>query len=141
MVVPEYCIDKLGQNHVIPQYDFFFTMGKIFLGQTYNKILTTSLEIFYYQEYSKLCETNAISTIHIVVDGDHGQEKFWSVCKFILRYMNVINIDSYIIKNDRIDCEKETSELLNDSFAKALNDEIKIMMNEDMFIFLNVEWR
>lgn len=53
--------------------------------------------------------------------------------------MNVINIDSYIIKNDRIDCEKETSELLNDSIAKALNDEIKIMMNEDTFIFLNVE--
>ena len=45
LVVSEYCINKLGQNHNIPQYDFFFTMGKLFLDQTYNKILTTSLEI------------------------------------------------------------------------------------------------
>ena len=52
--------------------------------------------------------------------------------------MNVINIDSYIINNDRIDCEKNTCELLNDSIVKALNDEIKIIMNEDMFFF-NVE--
>ena len=34
----QYCIDKLGQNHVIPQYDYFFPMGELFLNQTYHKI-------------------------------------------------------------------------------------------------------
>ena len=46
------------------------------------------------------------------------------------------NLDSYVIKNAHIDCDKDTYDFLNESIGKPLNDEMKIVMNEDM-IFLN----
>ena len=36
IVVPEYYIDELGQNHILPQCDFFISDSKnIFLDKTY----------------------------------------------------------------------------------------------------------
>ena len=61
--------------------------------------------------------------IDIVVGGYYGQWKFRSVCKFLLRAMNVINIDSYIIKNTHIYCKKDTYDDLDDSIVKPLNYE------------------
>ena len=68
------------------------------------KILTTWLQNLSCQECSNESETNTIPTIDIVVGGDHGRGKFRSVCNFILRYIDVINIDSYVITNAHIDC-------------------------------------
>ena len=50
-----------------------------------SKLLTTSLETLYCQECSTNSDNSSISTIDIVVGGDHGQGKFRSVSKFILR--------------------------------------------------------
>ena len=99
------------------------------------KFLSTSLESLYCQEYSNKSKSNTISTIDIVVGSDHGQEKFRSVCKFILRYMSVIYINSYVIKNAHTYYEKDTYEVLNDSVVKLFNNEIKIIMNEDIFVY------
>ena len=49
--------------------------------------------------------------------------------------MNTMTISSYIIKNTRIDCEKDAYEILNYLIVKSLNDEIKIITNEDMFVY------
>ena len=72
LVVPEYCIDNLGQNHLIPQCELFLSDGKTHFSTKYlTKILTTSLESLYCQECPNQSESNAISTIDIVVCGDH----------------------------------------------------------------------
>ena len=55
---------------------------------------------------------------------------------FILRGINVNNLNSYIIKNDHIDCDRDVYDVLNESIIKSLNDNMKIIMNEDMFVFL-----
>ena len=91
LVVREYCIDKFGQNHIIPQYDLFLSDEKQihFWTKPIRKILTISLESLYYQECSNESESNAISIIDIVVGGDRGQGKFRLVYKIILREMNV----------------------------------------------------
>ena len=94
--------------------------------------MTTSLEILYCQECSNESESNASSTIDIVVGGEHGQRKFRSICNFILIYINVKNLNSYVIKNVHIDCEKNAYDVLNISIVKPLNDEMKIIMNEDI---------
>ena len=60
-----------------------------FWTKSISKILTTLLECLYCQECSNKSESNSISTIDIVVGGDHGQRNFRSVCKFILRDINV----------------------------------------------------
>ena len=91
LVVPEYCIDNLGQNHLIPQCELFLSDGKNHFSTKYlTKILTTSLESFLYcQECSNESESNAISTIDILLGGNHCQGKFRSDCKFMLRDMNI----------------------------------------------------
>ena len=91
--------------------------------------------IFGRQECSNIFESNDISTIDIVVGGDHGQGKFWSVWKFIFRDILVKTLHSYRIKNTHIDCEKDTNDVLNESIVKPLNNEMKIIMNEDRFVF------
>ena len=70
LVVPEYCIDKLGQDHVNPQCDFFsFRWGKNhFWTKPITKNLVTSLEYLYCQECPNESESYALSTIDIVED-------------------------------------------------------------------------
>ena len=51
--------------------------------------------------------------------------KFRYVCKFILRDINVKKLNSYLIKNAHIDCDKDTYDVLNESIVKPINDEIK----------------
>ena len=52
-------------------------------------ILTISLEILKCQECSNESESIAISTIDILVGGNHCRGKFRSDCKFMLRDMNI----------------------------------------------------
>ena len=137
LVVPEYCIDELGQNHVPPQCDFFISDRKKihFWTKPISKLLTTSLESFYCQKCSTNTENTPLSTIDIVVGGDHGQGKFRSVSKFILRDTLFNKLRSYVIKNAHIDCEKDTYDVLNDSIVKPLNEEMKLLMEKDMFVY------
>ena len=54
---------------------------------------------------------NKLSNIDIIIGGDHAQDKFRLVGKFIMRDKEGYNNDSYIIKNDHIDCTKGTYEI------------------------------
>ena len=100
-----------------------------------SKLLTTSLETLYCQECSTNSDKSSISTIDIVVGGDRGQGKFRSVSKFILRDTLFNKLRSYVIKNAHIDCEKDTYDVLNDSIVKPLNEEMKLLMEKDMFVY------
>ena len=62
--------------------------------------------------------------------------KFISVYKFILSDINITNIDSYVIKNAHIDCEKDTYDGLNDPIIKPLNDEMKSLMKEYIYFYM-----
>ena len=44
-------------------------------------------------------------------------------------------LKSYVIKNAHIDCEKDTYDVLNDSIVKPLNEEMKLLMEKDMFVY------
>ena len=79
---------------------------KKIINQTYIQLFNYITKILYCQEYSNECESNANSTIYIVVGGDHGIEKFRLVYKFILRDMKAMKIYSYVIKNALIDIVK-----------------------------------
>ena len=98
-------------------------------------MFTTSLESLYCQECSTNTDNSSISTIDIVVGGDHGQGKFRSVSKFILRDILFNKLNSYVIKNAHIDWDKDTYDVLNDSIVKPLNEEMKLLMKKDMFVY------
>ena len=100
-----------------------------------SKILNTSLESLYCQECSNTFDNTSISTIDIAVGGNHGQGKFRSVSKFILRDIRVKTLELCVIKNDHIDCDKDTYDVLNDSIVKPLNEEMKLLMKKDMFVY------
>ena len=44
-------------------------------------------------------------------------------------------LNSYVIKNAHIDCDKDTYDVLNDSIVKPLNEEMKLLMKKDMFVY------
>ena len=108
---------------------------KYILDKTYLQLLTKSLEILYCQECSINSDNSSISTIDIVVGGDHGQGKFRSVSKFMSRDIYLNKLKSYVIKNAHIDCDKDTYDVLNDSIVKPLNEEMELLMNKDMFVY------
>ena len=51
---------------------------------------------------------------------------------------NVKNMKPYAINNTHIDCDKDTYDVLNESIVKLTNDEMKTIMNKDIFYFLRV---
>ena len=91
LVVPEYCIDELGQNHVPPKYVIFISDRKkiCFWIKPISKFLTTSLGSLYCQESSNNSDSTSICIIDIVIGCDYGQGKFRSVLKFILRDIHI----------------------------------------------------
>ena len=107
----------------------------IFWTKPVSKTLTTSLDSLYYQDFSINSDNTSISTIDIVVGGDHGQGKFRSNSKFTLRDIHIKKLKSYVIKNAHIDCDKDTYDVLNNSIVKPLNEEIKLLINKFMFVF------
>ena len=104
-----------------------YLIVKQFWKKSISKILTSSLEILYCQECSNNFDDTSIFTIEIV-------GKFRSISKFILRDIHK-KMKSYVIKNARIDCDKDTYDVLNNSIAKPFNEEMKLLMNKDMFMF------
>ena len=43
---------------------------------------------------------------------------------------------SYVINNDHIDYDYDTYDVLNNSIIKPINDDVKILMNKDIFVYL-----
>ena len=104
------------------------------MDKTYFKHLITSLEILYCQECSSNTDNSSISTIDIVVGGDHGQGKFRSVSKIILGDIYLNKLKSYVITNAHIDCDKDKYDVLNDSIVKPPTEEMKSLMNKEMSV-------
>ena len=46
---------------------------------------------------------------------------------------------SYVIKNVHIDCDHDTYDVLNKSIVKLIDDGMKIILNEDMFVFFMLD--
>ena len=138
LVVPEYCIDKLGQNYVIPQCDFFISDHKKthFWTKPISKILTKSLESLYCQECSDVSQCKSISTIDMVFGGDHGQGKMRCATKCIPRDSGGNKVISYVIKNAHIDCDHDKYDVLIKSIVNPINDDMKILMKKNRFVFL-----
>ena len=109
----------------------YLIVKKYIFGQS----LTTSLKNLYFQECSANSDNSYISTINIVVGGGHGQGKFRSISKFILRDIYFNKLKSYVIKNAHIDCDKDTYDVLNGSIVNPLNEEIKLLMKKYMFVY------
>ena len=55
----------------------------------------------------------------MVIGGDHGQENFRNVCKYIFRNIDGKNIISYVIKNDHIDHKKDTYEIFQQHISNS----------------------
>ena len=72
----------------------------------------------------------------MVLGGDHGQGKMRCVTKFIPRNSGGNKLLSYVIKNAHIDCDHDTYDVLNKSIVEPINDDMKLLMNKDMFVFL-----
>ena len=83
----------MRQNHVFPQCDFLISDRKKihFWTKPISKILTTSLESLYYQEFSSNFDNSSISTIDIVGSSDHGRGKFRSISIFLSRHIYIYN--------------------------------------------------
>ena len=73
--------------------------------------------------------------------GDHDQGKMIYVTKFIPRDSGGKKLLSYVIKNAHIDCDHDTYDVLNKSIVKPINDDMKSLMNKDMFVWFIIEWR
>ena len=44
-------------------------------------------------------------------------------------------LNSYVIKNAHIDCDKDSYDVLDDSIVKPLNKEMELLMKKDMFVY------
>ena len=64
---------------------------------------------------------------------------FRSVGKFIIRYKERINKDSYVIKNGHIDCTKGTYEIFQKMLAISINNDFEYLMGEDYCLY--IKWR
>ena len=109
LIVPEYCITKLGQNDIPPSSDSIILNDKkihFWTTPIYQLLITP---LFSYCEETTDNENldNKMLLIYIVIGGGRGQGKFRSACKFILRNKEGYNKDSYVIKNGHIYCIKD----------------------------------
>ena len=101
-----------------------------------SKILIKSLEILYCQNCSDVLQCKYISTIDMVLGGDHGQDKIRFVAKFISIDSGGNKVLSHVINSDTIDCDHNTYDVLNNSIVKPINDDMKLLISKDMFVFL-----
>ena len=100
LIVPEYCIIELGQNHGTPTSDSIMLNGlkNIFWTKPLDKLLTRSLLSKFGNITDKDNLDNKLSKIDIVIGGDHGQRKFRSFGKFMMRNREGYNKDSCYLK-------------------------------------------
>ena len=136
LVVPEYKISKLGQNFVEPNCASFIMQRKQihYWTKSIPDILVTCLK----RKLDLLAidsseSIDSFESVDLVIGGDHGQGKFRSVMKVILRNRYGKNVNHFCIKVNHIDCEKDTYEVLKKSIAAPLNADIK-SINESKHI-------
>ena len=58
------------------------------------------------------------------------------VTKIIPRDSGGNTVLSYVIKNAHIECDHDTYDVLNKSIVKPIKDDMKLVINKDMFVFL-----
>jgi hypothetical protein len=131
LVVPEVQVDAFGQDHVPP------------VPGTFEDAVTGKTIHFWTKPIAKLLEvavtTHAkekgittdeaalarLKSIDVVLGGDHGQGKFRSVIKIILRDNEGKMVDTMVMKVGHIDCQKDTYEVLRSSVAGPLNQSMQ----------------
>ena len=71
----------------------------------------------------------------MVIGGDHGQENFGNICKYIMRNKDGKNITSYVIKNGHIDHKEDAYEIFQQTLATPLNNDLEYLMRKDHCIY------
>ena len=67
------------------------------------------------------------------------KEFFCSIDKFIMRDKEGINKDSYVIKNNHIDCTKDTYEIFQKTLATPINNDLEYLMRGDYCLYF--KWK
>jgi hypothetical protein len=91
-------------------------------------LLNFSLSNHLYQGTGKIedrRDVKKLSSIDLVVGGDHGQEQFRMLAKVIARDEDKRIIDKFVIKLAHIDCKKDTYHVLRDTITPSLNRDLK----------------
>ncbi len=70
-----------------------------------------------------------LKSMDVVLGGDHGQGKFRSVIKIILRDNVGKQVTSMVMKVGHIDCTKDTYEVLKSSVAWPLSKLLQEVIN------------
>jgi hypothetical protein len=131
LVVPEAQVDAFGQDHVPPVPGSFedAATGKTihFWTKPIARLLEVSVST--YAQEKKITSDEAalcrLQSMDVILGGDHGQGKFRSVIKIILRDGEGKQVDSMVMKVGHIDCTKDTYDVLKSSVAGPLNESMK----------------
>jgi hypothetical protein len=70
-----------------------------------------------------------LKSMDVVLGGDHGQGKFRSVIKIVLRDEAGKQVHSMVMKVGHIDCTKDTYDVLKLSIAGPLNESMQEVIN------------
>jgi hypothetical protein len=142
LVVPEAQVDAFGQDHVPPVPGSFedAATGKTihFWTKPIARLLEVSLST-YVQEKKITTDEAALGQLQsmdVVLGGDHGQGKFRSVIKIILRDGAGKQVDTMVMKVGHIDCTKDTYDVLKSSVAGPLNESMKEVIDSGALQFI-----
>ncbi len=131
LVVPEAQIDAFGHDHVPPVPGSFkdHATGKKIHFWTKPIAQLLEVSVFTYAQEKQVATDKAalswLQSMDVVLGGDHGQGKFRSVIKIILRDGIGKQVDSMVMKVGNIDCTKGTYGVLKSSVAGPLNKSMK----------------
>ena len=74
-------------------------------------------------------DIDSLTSIDLVIGGDHGQGKF--------RCANGMNVNSFCLKVGHIDCDKDTYDVLKNSVTTPLNNDIKTIISKQTVNIVN----
>jgi hypothetical protein len=135
VTVPETQVDAFGQDHVPPvvgSYEDPVTGKTIhFWTKPIAKLLEVSVATYAQERAATNPALDNLKSIDVVLGGDHGQGKFRSVIKIILRDDTGKSVDTLVMKVGHIDCTKDTYDVLKSSVAGPLNESIKELIDSE----------
>ena len=135
LVVPDSYIYELGEAYVEPNCKTFVWENEKKEIHYWTKPLPDILGKCLNPHLDEV-RTERIESVDLVIEEDHGQGKFRSRMKIILRNCDGKNIHYFCIKLNHIDYEKDTYEVLKDSIIGPLSEDIELIyMNPDVFRF------
>jgi hypothetical protein len=133
VTVPEAQVDAFGQDHVPPVVGSFedAATGKTihYWTKPIAQLLEVSVATYAKERIATNPTLNNLKSIDVVLGGDHGQGKFRSVIKIILRDDTGLSVDTLVMKVGHIDCTKDTYDVLKSSVAGPLNNSLKEVIN------------